>query len=289
LPSTSIGRTPEQPSVQRRIEPAVKLARQAGVLPRHVPDCPAARFGVGLIVEQRDRRQFRLTKLDLVPSILRYRDRRRFAASNAAARTEIADIMFTLRISLIGAVALCFSAAPLETAAAACTPNGFNGQSSGSCESGANPSPGNQTGTSYAPCGASAPPLSGVYEPSTGTGNGGVYEPSTGTGNGGVYSSTTGALPPSGSLGGGVGTLGCPIGGSVGALHNLPVDPSGRVLERGNRSIDAQTPANKRTTASRIRNSTPGANSPSNNHPSNNRGSGASAHFHGVKASRAHT
>jgi hypothetical protein len=197
--------------------------------------------------------------------------------------------MFTLCIRLIGVMVLFFWTALPQSAAADCLPNALGGQgSTGSCDVGSKPLSSNQTGTSSAPCGTNAPPLSGVYEPSTGTGNGGVYEPSTGTGNGSVYS-TTPNLAPSGSLGG-AGTLGCPNGGSVGALRSLPIDSSGRVLGSSNRSVDpAQTPTNKRTSNNRESNNSPINNSPSNNRASNNNPRNNSAHFHGVKASRAHT
>jgi hypothetical protein len=196
--------------------------------------------------------------------------------------------MLTLRIPLIGVMLLFFWTALPQTAAADCTPNALSGQgSTGSCDAGSKPLSSNQTGTSFAPCGTSAPPLSGVYEPSTGTGNGGVYEPSTGTGNGGVYS-TTSNLAPSGSLGG-MGTLGCPNGGSAGALHNLPIDSSGRVIGTSNRDLShTKTPANNRTSDNRASNNSPSNNSPSNNRASNNRASNNSAHFHGVKVSRVH-
>jgi hypothetical protein len=190
---------------------------------------------------------------------------------------------------LIAAMALCFWTALPQTAAAVCTPNALNAQgSSGSCDAGANPLSNNQTGNSFAPCGTNAPALNGVYEPSTGAGNGGVYEPSTGTGNGGV-NSTTSNLAPSGSLGG-VGTLGCPNGGGVGGLHRLPIDSSGRVLGTSNRSVDpAQTSTDKRTSNNSPSNNSPSSNSSSNNRPNNNRPSNNSARFHGVKASRVHT
>jgi hypothetical protein len=180
--------------------------------------------------------------------------------------------MFTLRIRLIGLMALFFWTALPQTAAADCAPNALSGQGpTGSCDVGGKPLSSNQTGTSSPPCGTNAPSLSGVYEPSTGTGNGGVY-------------STTPNLAPSGSLGA-AGTLGCPIGGSVGALRNLPIDSSGRVVGTSNRSVDpTQTPANKRTSSNRESN-----NRPSNNRASSNNPRNFSAHFHSVKASRAHT
>jgi hypothetical protein len=196
--------------------------------------------------------------------------------------------MFTLRIRLIGVMVLSFWTALPQTAAADCAPNALGQGSTGSCGVGSKPLSSSQTGTYSAPCGTNAPPLSGVYEPSPGTGNGGVYEPSTGTGNGGVYS-TTPNLAPSGSLGA-AGTLGCPNGGSVGALRNLPIDSSGRVVGTSNRSVDpTQTRANKRTSNNRESDNSPSKNNPSNNRASNNNPRNNSAHFHGVKASRAHT
>jgi hypothetical protein len=195
--------------------------------------------------------------------------------------------MFTLCIRLIGMMLLFFLSTLPQTAAADC-PNAFSGQSSmGNCNAGNGSLTNNQTGTSFGPCGSNAPPLGGVYGPSTGTENGGVYEPPRGTSNGGVYEPSTGtgggdaSATPSGSSVG-VATLGCPIGGSVGAWHNLPINPRGRPVGTSNRNLaHTETPANDNRTSN---------NRTSSNRTSNIRTSSASnnsARFRGVRPSHA--
>jgi hypothetical protein len=199
--------------------------------------------------------------------------------------------MFTLCIRPTAMTLLFFWVLLPQVAAADCAPNALSSQgSSGSCNSGNQPLSSNQTGTSFSPCGINAPPLAGVYAPSTGNGSG-VYDASTGAQNSGVYDASTGAgngdpysptssLAPSG-LSGGVGALGCPIGVSGSALRNVPINPGGRRTGTRNPNF--------------IHTETPATETPANNNRTNNTRtstasnvSNKSTRFHGVRANHAH-